>query len=235
MRTFKLVSCGLLIVALAGCTNRSRPGGGSDRAHTFTIDGPAMTASIKQGETQTLHLKLNRGGDFNEEVKLKVDAPPGIDVVLSDSAVKPTEKSDVNLKVAVGNAATPGEHVIHVTGTPDKGAVTTLDLKVKVTEATGKDANTKLTLKGPLTTTTMKQGERKSSKSRWIANPSTCSRGPGRAPRGGAELANDSLTAEGSNRPAHKMRARLQHTIQVTGKDAATVTPVDVKVKVVAP
>jgi uncharacterized membrane protein len=233
-----------LIVALAGCTNRSRPGGGSDRAHTFTIDGPAMTASIKQGETQTLHLKLNRGGDFNEEVKLKVDAPPGIDVVLSDSAVKPTEKSDVNLKVAVGNAATPGEHVIHVTGTPDKGAVTTLDLKVKVTEATGKDANTKLTLKGPLTTTTMKQGETKIVKVSMDREPKylPAVKIQAEAPKGlRAELANDSLkAAEGSEVDlritADKNAPIGEHTIQVTGRgDAATVTPVDVKVKVVAP
>jgi len=247
MKTVKLLSCACLFVAIVGCTNRSNPGGGNERSSTFTIDGPTMATSIKQGETQTVPIKVNRGTDFRQGVKLKADAPPGIDVVLSDSAVKPSDKSDVNIKVAVGNSAAPGEHVIHVTGTPDEGKVTTLDLKVKVTEA-GSTAgttnpNAKLTMRAP-GLTTIKQGETKTVKITMDAEPKHLV--PVKlhvdAPKGlQTELTSDSLkAADGADTQlritADKNASIGDHVIRVTGKtDAATVMPVDVKVKVVAP
>jgi len=247
MKTFKLLSCGLMIVAFVGCTNRSRPGGAGERSQTFTIDGPALTTSIKAGETQTLHLKLNRGSNFNHDVKLKVDAPPGIDVTPRDTNIKPAEKSDVDIKVAVGSNTTPGEHIIHVVGTPDNGAATTLDLKVKVIDATGKtdtrSDNTKLQLHGPTAATTIKQGETKTVKISIDREPKYLV--PVKvhtdAPKGlRAEMTADTLKAsDGSDLElritADKNATVGEHTIHVTGKgDAATVTPVDVKVNVVA-
>jgi len=251
MKTVKFLSCACLFVAIVGCTNRSNPGGGAQKSATFTIDGPKMATSIKQGDTQTVELKINRGTDFRQAVKLKAVPPPGIDVVLSDSAITPTDKSDVNLKVAVGNNASPGEHIIQVTGTPDQGNVSTLELKVKVTEANATGSNkdgsnkdgTKLTLRGP-GVTTLKQGESKTVKISMDAEPKYLV--PVKLhvdpPKGiQAELTNDSLkAADGADTQmritANKDAAVGDHVIRVTGKgDAANVTPIDVKVKVVAP
>lgn len=247
MKTVKLLSFAFLLVAFVGCTNRSNPGGGAERSRTFTIDGPGTTTSIKQGETQTVNLKVNRGSEFRQGVKLKANAPTGIDVVLSDSTVQPTDKNDVNIKVAVGANASPGEHIIQVTGTPDQGNVTTLDLKVNVTEAkagtnpTGQ--STKLTLRGP-SETILKQGESKTVKIKMDAEskylvPVKLQADP---PKGiQAELTSDMLkAADGAETDlritANKDAAVGDHVIRITGKgDAATITPLEVKVKVVAP
>jgi uncharacterized membrane protein len=239
MRAIPLFALAFLVATAPGCMNKSKPGGGPARASSFTIDGPAMTPSIKQGDAQTVSLKVNRGADFHQAVKLKADAPTGIDVSLSDTALKPADKNDVNLKVAVGNNAAPGEHIIHVVGTPDQGTPTTLDLKVKVTE---KADNAKLALKGPATTT-VKQGETKTVKVH--LDPNSKYLVPVQlhadSPKGiKTELTTESIKAsEGSDAElritADKNAEIGEHTIHITGKgDAATITPLDVKVKVVA-
>jgi uncharacterized membrane protein len=246
MRAITVLSLALLVIS-TGCTQKSNPGGGNTRAATFTIEGPAVTPSIKQGDTQTLNVKINRGTDFREPVKLKVDPPKDIDVVLSESTVKPTDNSDLNVKVAVGNNATPGEHIIHVTGTPDKGNATTLDLKVKVTERTasaGSPSTTKLSLKGPTTETTIKQGESKTVRISIDNEPKYLVpvKLHAESPKGGlhAELTKDSIKASDRSETDLKISADKdatvgEHTIRITGTgDSATITPAEVKVKVVA-
>ena len=162
MRTIRIAFGLGLVCAAFGCT-RSQPGGGPDKASQFTINGPATSTSIKRGETNTVALTVNRGSDFKQDVKLKVEAPAGVLVEPSSLVVKSGEKGDVNIKVAVATDATPGEHVIHVTGTPDTGKVTTLDLKLSVPEKAAASRET-LTLRGPSTTTNIKQGEAKTIK-----------------------------------------------------------------------
>ncbi len=232
--------CMFAALALAGCTSQSRPGGGPQKSTAFTIDGPATTTSIKQGEAKTVSLKINRGSDFKEAVQLKADAPKGIEVVLSDSAVKPSDKNDVNLKVAVGASAEPGEHIIQVTGTPDKGTATTLDLKVRVTERA--DA-TKLEFKKH-DTVTIKQGETKTVKIMMDPEPKYTMpiKLQTDAPKGvRAELQSDSVKATNDSSAdlritADKDASIGEHTIRVTGTgDAASIKPLEFKVKVVIP
>lgn len=240
MTKIKLLFCVFTIVGLAGCTSQSRPGGGAQKSTAFTIDGPATTTSIKQGEAQTVSLKINRGSEFKEAVQLKADAPKGIEVVLSDSAVKASDKSDVNIKVAVGNSAEPGEHIIQVTGTPDKGAATTLDLKVRVTERA--DAM-KLEFKNQ-DTVTIKQGETRTVKIMMDPEPKYTMpiKLQAEAPKGvRAEFASDTVKAAGDSSAdlritAEKNASIGEHTIRVTGNgDAASIKPMEFKVRVVIP
>lgn len=244
MRAITVLALAFLMVS-SGCTQKSNPGGGNARATTFTIDGPAMTPSIKQGDTQTVNVKINRGNDFHEPVKLKIDAPKDIDAVLSESTVKPSEKGDFNVKVAVANNASPGEHIIHVTGTPDKGTATTLDLKVKVTErsSTSSPSTTKLTLHGPTTETTIKQGDTKTVRISLDNEPKYLVpvKLHAEAPKGlRAELTNESIKSSERSETDLKISVDKdasvgEHTIRITGKgDSATITPAEVKVKVVA-
>jgi uncharacterized membrane protein len=236
---FCLVVLGLF--SLTACT-KSEPGGGTDRAHKFTIEGPMMAASINQGETQTVALKLNRGKEFSQPIKLKADAPKGLDVTVGESVVKPTESGDVNLKVVVAKDASPGEHVIHVTGTPDSGTATSLDVKVKVAE---RKESVALTLSGPVLATTIKQGETQTIKltlephDKYLADTNLSAD----APRGlktefvaGSTLKASDKGVANLKVTAEKDAPLGEHTIRVTGKaDAATVSAADVKVKVVAP
>jgi uncharacterized membrane protein len=239
----KKLSMWLMALTFCGLTAciKSEPGGGSTAAKSFTIEGPAMAPSIRQGDAHTVSLKIQRGKEFAQTVKLAAETPSGIEAVLSDRTLKPAEKGDVKLELVVRKDAALGDQIIRVTGTPDAGTATSLDVKVKVTE--GSD-NTRLALKGPSQTTTIKQGETETIKvsfeprDKYLADVKVTVD----APKGITAEVSPSITkaadkGEATIRVTADKQATLgEHTIHVSGTaDAATVNPVDVRIKVVAP
>jgi len=241
MKAITLVGTCFLL-ALTGCS-KSPAGGGGTRASQFTIEGPATTVSIPEGKAHTISLSLSRGGDFKQDVNLHVDAPAGVSVAPLETTVKATEKGDVKLQILIGNNVTPGDHVIHVTGKPESGNPTTLDVNIKVTEASA--SNLKLNLRGPSAIPTIKQGETRNimiglePNSKYLAHVKLHA-----APPTGlkAEFPSDATVkaTEGSEVnlkvTAQKNASLGEQTIRVTGiADDATVNPLEVKVKVVAP
>lgn len=143
-----LVAAGLALATTA--CNKSPEGGhpgsgsantgsGDGRSHgTFTISqnaisgGPAMT-SLKKGETKNIELTVKADKEFKGKVALKADHPNGVKTKLEPSSVDLTPGSDVKVQLVVTNdsAANADSNVIKVTGTPDHGTATTLDVKVK--------------------------------------------------------------------------------------------------------
>jgi uncharacterized membrane protein len=140
--------CALGLALVVGC-NESAPGGKTSghtggtnvagvniggNSDTFSISGPLMSTSIKQGEKQVLDIKMKRGKDFKRGVKLSAEnVPTGVKVEFSDSDIQPNEKEDVKLTVTVDKTATLGEHTIKIVGKPETGDSTSLDVKIKVT------------------------------------------------------------------------------------------------------
>jgi uncharacterized membrane protein len=243
MRTIR-ITLGLgLVLAVFGCT-RSQPGGGPDKPSQFTINGPATSTSVRPGETNTVALQVSRGSDFKQDVKLKIEAPAGVTVEPSATVVKGGEKGDINLKVAVAKDVTPGEHIIHVTGTPDSGKVTTLDLKLSVPEKASSE-QTMLTLRGPSTATNIKQGEAKVIKVHLEPNAKHTAGVKLQADASSglkAEILSSATIKAADNSEAEirvtadKNASKGEHTIRITGTtDGATVRGAEVKVNVVAP
>ena len=241
MRKLGICLVAFVLLSVIAC-RKSEPGGGTDRATKFTIEGPLMTTSIKQGDSHTVALKINRGKEFAEAIKVKADAPSGIQVAVFDSPVKPSEKGDFKIKVVVAKDVSPGEHVIHVTGTPETGAATSLDVKVKVTENAQSMA---LSLKGPAAVTSIKQGETQTIKislephDKYLADVNL----KVEAPKGLTAELTPGNTIRAADKGVANLRVSAdktaplgEHTIRMSGTaDAATVSPTDVKVKVVAP
>jgi uncharacterized membrane protein len=199
-----------------------------------------MATAIKQGEAETVHIKINRGKEFKETVKVKAEAPTGIQVASNETTVAPSEK-DVNLKVAVAKDIAPGEHVIRITATPETGKATSLDLKVKVAD---RSESLQLALKAPSSATTIKQGESKTIQisfephEKYLKNLVVNVK----APKGlDAEL--EPRTIRPSDKGSANLRVTVdkaatlgEHVIHLTGDaDGATVSPVEVKVNVIAP
>lgn len=140
MRRSTLGCAAVALAALVGC-NESPRGGGTGTAagrdagrasETFTIKAPAMATTIKQGDQHTVKLTIDRGSDFKKAVALKVDAPKGLEVVLQPGNVKPSDPEEVTATVKVADDAPIGDHVVKVTGTPESGATTAVEFKVKV-------------------------------------------------------------------------------------------------------
>ena len=127
----------LPIAALIGFTvgcNKSPEGGTPGTASNFKISLPAATVKdIRQGTSESYDGSIDRGSDFKKDVKLKVDAPDKIEVKLNKDTIKASDgDTKFTLTVTPAKDAPVGEHAIKVTGTPDGGAATIGEFKVKV-------------------------------------------------------------------------------------------------------
>jgi hypothetical protein len=96
---------GLLAGAMAiltGCTKEPK---GDAKAESFEVKAPAAATALKQGESKTVKLTVERGKEFKQAVKLTADAP-----------------------------AAPGEAKVTLKATPEKGDARTVEVKVSVEE-----------------------------------------------------------------------------------------------------
>lgn len=156
MRTLAIL--GGMVIVLAGCGRTSERGGGTERKDTFTLSGPALTTSIKQGETQTVDVNLHRGKDFNQKVNLTAEAPKGIKVQLDSRVIEPSNKGPAPIRIAVGEDAAVGDQTILLTGTPESGNPTSLEVKVRVKSNETSEKATTFSLSAPQNTS-LKHGE----------------------------------------------------------------------------
>ena len=121
----------LVLAAVSSCTD-SPKGGSVGQGEGFNIAAPTFDVKVKQGEPQTLTIKLQRGESFKQDVKLQIEAAEGISVDPAKVIVKASDKPDVQLMITVPKNATPGEYKVSVTGTPTTGEPTSVEFNVKV-------------------------------------------------------------------------------------------------------
>ena len=125
-----VLAAGLL--AAVGClrSTTSEPA-----ANTFTLQAPAGTTALKQGESKVVTLSVRRGADFKQAVKLTADkTPPGVKVEFTPPEVKPDAK-EAEMKITAEKDAALGDGKVAVKAAPESGSATTLDVPVKVEEA----------------------------------------------------------------------------------------------------
>ncbi len=130
---------------LTGCgSHQSQPGGpgvqrdGSNvhvanSDNTFRIDVPHGATHVKQGQAKTIRIEIDRGKNFQQDVKLEFKgAPQGVKVEPATTTIKQDMK-EVNVKIEAGMDAPLGESRITVTGVPMReGAPTSNDFAVDV-------------------------------------------------------------------------------------------------------
>ncbi len=125
-------SAALALTVGIGC-NKSSEGGVSGTKDTFKIGAPPLATTIKQGDKQTVPITVDRDSGFQQSVKLDAQAPKGLKVDLDKSTVKPSDLKDVALSITADKDCPLGDHVVKVTGKPDTGNPTTVEVKVTVT------------------------------------------------------------------------------------------------------
>jgi uncharacterized membrane protein len=131
MKTAIAMVMSLLVMGVVlGC--ESPRGGGISGGEGFKIDTPILATSIKQGETESVKITLNRGEFFKRDVTLDIKASRGISVEPTQALVKASEKPDVNLRVTAAKDAALGEYKIFIKGTPATGEATSTEITVKV-------------------------------------------------------------------------------------------------------
>ena len=132
MKKVIVISVVLTLVLAAVSIGKDSPKGGSvGKGEGFKIDVPSKT-KLKQGETQTVNIKLQRGKSFKQDVTLQIEAAEGISVDPAKVVVKAGDEPDVKLTITVSKDAALGEYKVSVTGTPTTGEPTSVEFKVKV-------------------------------------------------------------------------------------------------------
>ncbi|MGD0785126.1 MAG: hypothetical protein ABR969_04865 [Sedimentisphaerales bacterium] len=111
----------------------SAKGGSVAKGEGFKIDVPTFDVKVKQGETQSVTIKLQRGESFKQDVKMEiVTAKGGISVSPEKVLVKASDKPEVELTITVPKEAALGEYKVSVKGTPTTGEPTSVEFTVKV-------------------------------------------------------------------------------------------------------
>jgi len=133
-----------LLVVLAGCTQGTPGGPGvqstpapstgqstnqsatqttnkpviSNSKETFSLKTPALSTSLKQGETKSADISIARGTDFKDDVSLRFSGvPEGITLDPMSPMLKASEK-DVKINVTAADSAALGDFRIKVIGHP---------------------------------------------------------------------------------------------------------------------
>ncbi|MGA2266341.1 MAG: hypothetical protein ABSH10_07925 [Phycisphaerae bacterium] len=119
-----------LAIVVGGC--ESPRGGGMSGGEGFKISTPTFTTKVKQGETESVTISLNRGEYFKRDVTLEIKASKGISVEPTHALVRGNEQPDVHLRITAAKDADLGEYKIFVKGTPETGQPTSTEITVKV-------------------------------------------------------------------------------------------------------
>lgn len=125
----------LTLVLSAVLVGKNSPKGGSvGKGEGFKIDVPTFDKKVKQGETQTITIKLQRDDSFKQDVNLeiKLSQGEGLTVDPSKILVEASDIPEVQLQITAAKDAALGEYKISVTGTPKTGEPTSVDFTVKV-------------------------------------------------------------------------------------------------------
>ena len=132
MRTVLSIAMTLALAVAWGCQSSSTRGGGVSSDEGFKIVVPTFATELKQGETQSVPISLERGGSFKRDVKLEVKSSKGIGVEPGDLLVKAGDKPESQVRVTAAKDAAIGNYRVYVKGTPATGEPTTAEFNVKV-------------------------------------------------------------------------------------------------------
>lgn len=99
---------------------------------TFTLSGPFLSTTIKQGDTKVVSVGIKRDKDFDQDVTLAfVGLPTGVTLAPTTAVIKPDDK-EAKFMLKAGAEAAVGDFTITVTGHPTKGADASTELKITI-------------------------------------------------------------------------------------------------------
>ena len=127
-----------MLLVICGC-NEGTPGGSGVRTdtrtqgqvankpvigearETFSLKPPMTSTSLKQGETKTASVAIQRGTDFDEDVKVTFsNVPNGVVVEPANSILRHGDK-EMKISISAADDAALGNFTVKVTGQPSKG------------------------------------------------------------------------------------------------------------------
>jgi uncharacterized membrane protein len=132
MKTAISVVLMVSLAAMVGCQSSSPRGGSVRTGEGFKIVAPTFATEIKQGQTQSIPLSVERGKYFKQDVKLQIETSAGITVDPTSVIIKASDNPALQLRIAAAQNAALGEYRVSVRGTPKTGEMTSTVFSVKV-------------------------------------------------------------------------------------------------------
>jgi uncharacterized membrane protein len=132
MKKVIMIVATLALVTISGCYSSSEKGGSVLKDEGFKIAAPTFGTEIKQGETQSVTISLERGVYFKQDVKFLIKTAKGISIEPADVIVKASDKPEVQLRITAPKNAALGVYRVFVKGTPKTGSPTSTEFNVKV-------------------------------------------------------------------------------------------------------
>jgi hypothetical protein len=105
---------------------------------SFSLSGPLLSTHLKQGETTSLKIKISRGRNFQDDVKLKFAALPGGVTVESINPMISHSTSEATVEFRASNEAAPGTYTVSVIGQPTTGPDGKSDFQITVDSTSDK-------------------------------------------------------------------------------------------------
>jgi uncharacterized membrane protein len=132
MKKVLMIAVTLALVTVLGCYSSSEKGGSVLKGEGFKIAVPTFDVELKQGETQSLAISLERGESFKQDVEFTIKTTKGISIEPTNVMVKASDKPDVALMIKVPKDAALGVYKVSVKGTPKTGEPASTEFNVKV-------------------------------------------------------------------------------------------------------
>ena len=130
-RALTAAAVGLFALASAAC-NLSPQGGTPGTEQTFRLNTAPGDTNLKPGEEKTIVINVTRDDKFTQPVALKADSQSTKIEARIDKTKMEAGDKQVTLTVKAAADAPKGNHIIKVTGTPQTGTPTHLEVKVDV-------------------------------------------------------------------------------------------------------
>ena len=112
--------------------NKSPEGGTPGTDQSFKLAGGTIPNAIKQGDSESVKVTVERGKAFHQPVRLEAKGSENVSASVDRNLVKDGESPDVNVRIHPTENAAPGDYKVLVIGTTDHGTPTNLELTVKV-------------------------------------------------------------------------------------------------------
>jgi uncharacterized membrane protein len=100
---------------------------------TFTLDVPTLSTSLKQGETKTVSIGIDRGDNFDQDVTVRMsDIPQGLTITPEEPMIGHGDE-EVSLSISASGDAALGDFIVQLSGQPARsGTAAKNELKITV-------------------------------------------------------------------------------------------------------
>ncbi len=132
MKKITIMILMLALTAVYGCQSPPPRGGGTAEGKGFTVTAPTIVTQIRQGETKSITVFLERARYFKQNVKLQIEAHKGIQIEPSKITISSSDKPEVRLVISADKDSALGEYRVSVAATPEQGEPTSTVFNIKV-------------------------------------------------------------------------------------------------------